>query len=330
MTTKIAVVVPTYARAEELPECLRGLSRQHRAPDDVLVVIRVGDEATKSVVDAWKHALPVRAVPVAAPGLVQALNAGLEATDADIVAFTDDDAVPRMGWLARIESVLREPGVAAVGGRDVIWQAGSVFDGRTQVFAARLRHGDRRERVVGRVQRFGRITGNHHAGRGPARDVDILKGVNMAYRRRLVVDYGFDLRVRGTGSQVHNEPSVCLPLRAAGWRIIYDPEVTVDHYPASRPNADDREMRDATRVYDSAFNETLSLWPYLGRRWRPAYLAWTIAVGTIRTPGLVQLPRHARRGDRRPWHMLLAAMRARRDAVLLLRRSPPRPTPPSP
>jgi len=306
-----------------------GLTHQSRSPDEVLIVVRVGDQATNAIVDQWKNLLHVRVVPVVEPGLIQALNAGLATTDADVVAFTDDDAVARAEWLARIEAAFQDPGVAAVGGRDVIWNASGVDDGAAEALAARLKLSGSRSSVVGRVQRFGRITGNHHAGVGPARNTDILKGVNMAYRRRLVAEVGFDCRLRGTGSQVHNEPSVCLPLRAAGWKIVYDPAVTVDHYPAPRPDEDDRELRDTARVYDSTFNQTLSLWPYLARRWRPVHLVWAITVGTIWSPGLAQIPRHVRRGNLRPWRIMLAAMRARRDAVSLLHNSPPRLAPPT-
>lgn len=330
MTTTVAVVVPSYGRADELPSCLVGLSRQSRMPDDVLIVVRTGDQATSAVVDGFKHVLPIRAVAVDEPGLIRALNAGLAASGADIVAFTDDDAVPRKEWLARIEIAFQDTEVAAVGGRDVNWDAEGVVQDGPEVLAAKLKLVGRRAPVVGRVQRFGRITGNHHAGLGPARDTDILKGVNMAYRRRLLTAMGFDCRLRGTGSQVHNEPSVCLPLRAAGWRIVYDPAVTVDHRPAPRPHEDDRELRDPRRVYDRTFNEALSLWPYIDRQWRPLHIAWAIAIGTIWSPGLAQIPRHLRRGNRRPWRIVLAAARARRDAVLLLRSSPKRPKPPSP
>jgi glycosyltransferase involved in cell wall biosynthesis len=318
----IAAVVPTHGRAQILPRCLEGLARQRRPPDEVILVIREGDRLTAEVAETWSRKLPLRVVMVGEPGLVPALNAGLAAAEADLVAFTDDDAVPRDAWLSGIEATFGDPAVAGAGGRDVVWRDGRMISEREDL-AARLTPVGSRDPVVGRVQRFGRITGNHHLGSGPPRDVDVLKGANMAYRRALAAPLGFDLRLRGSGLE-HSEPSLCLPLRAAGWRIVYDPAIVVDHFLAPRARGDDRELLDPARVYDATFNEALSLWPFLKRRWYAPHVAWAVLVGTIGSPGVMQLPRHARRGSRRPWRLMTAALKARYDALGVSRTGEPR------
>jgi hypothetical protein len=45
------------------------------------------------------------------------------------------------------------------------------------------------------------LIGNHHLGVGEPREVDVLKGVNMSYRRTAIADIHFDERMRGTGAQ---------------------------------------------------------------------------------------------------------------------------------
>lgn len=322
--TTIAVVVPTYARPQLLPRCLDALARQRRPPDDVILVVRADDEATAAVADRLTTALPVRLVEVGEAGLVRALNAGLAAAAADIVAFTDDDAAPHDDWLLRIETAFDAADVAAVGGRDIVWEGGRVVGGVTDAAAGRSMTGGTRDLVVGRVQRFGRITANHHLGSGPPRDVDILKGADMAYRRELAAPLGFDPRLRGSGSQVHNEASLCLPLRAAGWRIVYDPAIAVDHHPAPRSGDDVRELLEPGRVYDATFNEALSLWPFLARRWYVPHIIWAVFAGTIWSPGLAQVPRHLLRGNRGSWRLVIAALQARRDALRASRAGPPR------
>src|SRR5205085_7988956 len=54
-------------------------------------------------------------------GQVAACNAGLETAVGDIIAITDDDAVPQPDWLSGIErQFLSDSGVGGVGGPDRI------------------------------------------------------------------------------------------------------------------------------------------------------------------------------------------------------------------
>jgi glycosyltransferase involved in cell wall biosynthesis len=278
----ISVVVTTYKRPDRLAAGLAGLRAQRRPPDEVIVVIHESDEISEAALD--DVARPVR---VQVPGLVAALNRGLESARGDIVAFVDDDAVAEPDWLERIEAhFASSAAVAGVGGRDIITEHGRVR-GREDEGLSRHLGG---EPVVGRLQWFGRHVGNHHIGVGGARDVDILKGVNMSYRRREVA-HGFDRRLRGRGVEVHSELSICLPLRARGLRLVYDPDVVVRHYPTPRGFGDEREELRREVVHDETHNETLQILDHFGRVRRMVFLAWGVAVGTASAPGAAQLLR---------------------------------------
>lgn len=128
--------------------------------------------------------------------------------------------------------------------------------------------------------------------------MDVLKGVNCAYRGALLRTVGFDARLRGQGAQVHWELSLGLALRKAGWRLIYDPEIVVDHYPAPRFDADQREGFSYEARFDEAHNETLALLDYLPFWSRWFFCAWAVIVGTRATPGLVQWLRFLIRGNK--------------------------------
>src|SRR4051794_39943516 len=187
----ISVVVTSYGRPDALRACLTGLASQERKADEVVVVTRPTDPATADVVASQLAAVPgLRAATVEEPGLVAALNAGLAAARGDVVAITDDDAVPRPDWLRRIGSAFHDVRVAAVGGRDWVRYGERLETGREQALAARLLPGRRDDPTVGKLQAIGRLTGNHHAGVGPPRHVDVLKGVNMSYRRSLIYPPG--------------------------------------------------------------------------------------------------------------------------------------------
>jgi glycosyltransferase involved in cell wall biosynthesis len=272
---RVAVVVPTFRRPDDLRRCLGGLSAQTRPADEVLVVTREEDAETRQALSSQDMPLDVRRVDVLEAGVVAALTAGLDAVRADVVAITDDDAVPAPDWLARIERHFRsDAAVAAAGGRDRVHEAGRVLNG--------ARH------EVGRVRWYGRVIGNHHLGVGGPRAVELLKGVNMSFRVTALGALRPDTRLLGRGAQVHFELGLCLALARRGWKIVYDPAVTVDHYPACRFDDDQRGAPSFGALCDAAHNEL-----YLLMRWLPAWrkpfaLGYAFLVGGSReSPGIL-------------------------------------------
>jgi hypothetical protein len=178
------------------------------------------------------------------------------------------------------------------------------------------------------------VIGNHHLGAGPARDVDVLKGVNCSYRAPLLRAVGFDGRLRGAGAQVYWELGVCLPLRRAGWRLVYDPAVAVDHDVAPRLNADQlhRGVFAAPPLVDAVHNETVALLE--GRRGaaRACFVLWALLVGTGEEPGPVQCVRRLLRGDAlalRRWRATVAGRFAGASTVRRAPRTLVVPQPPS-
>jgi cellulose synthase/poly-beta-1,6-N-acetylglucosamine synthase-like glycosyltransferase len=233
--------------------------------------VRDADAESRALLQGCEFASStLRVVTVSVPGMVAALNAGLEAARANIIAITDD-VVPRPDWLARINTYFRaDPKVGGVGGRDWIHHDGKVEGGA--------------RKVVGRVQWFGRVVGNHHLGVGKPREVCVLKGANMSYRRAAIQGVRFDERLRGTGAQVHNDLAFSLAVRRAGWKLIYDPSVAVDDYLAPRFGEDQRDRYDWT---SAAYNETLSLLEHLTPMRRLVFIIWAVLVRTRSSPGLV-------------------------------------------
>jgi glycosyltransferase involved in cell wall biosynthesis len=295
----IAVVIPTFRRIKPLRRALMAIARQTRRPDAVLVVARPGDTATEEVALSVRDDLPTSIVDVCRPGLVAALNAGLDAAVSEVVAFTDDDAEPHADWLLRIEDVLRsDPRIAAVGGRDWVYYDGRLVEGS--------------QPVVGHLSWYGRVTGNHHWGSGDLRDVYVLKGVNMAFRRQPLSEVRFDGRLLGVGVEYHSELGACLKLRARGWRIVYDPSIGVDHRPAPRVEGR-RELDDERLIRCAAHNETLAILEYVPRWRRVAHLIWALSIGDAATPGPVQLVRAALVRRRLNWRATRGALRGRLD-----------------
>jgi glycosyltransferase involved in cell wall biosynthesis len=269
----VAVLIPTFRRPEELARCLAALAAQRRRPDRVLVVARAEDEPTRRVAAAGHDGLTVDRVLVEAPGQVAALNAGLDAIREDVVAITDDDSVPRPDWLARVAAhFTADLTLGGLGGRDWVHHGEQVVDGEIP--------------TVGRLLWYGRFVGSHHLGAGAPREVDLLKGVNMSYRREAIAGLRFDSRLLGRGAQHHNDWAMALAVKRRGWRVLYDPLVAVDHIEAER-QADDPRFAEEPRVAaEHAHNQTYVAVHYLPRRRALVHVLYVYLVGTTVAPGL--------------------------------------------
>lgn len=270
---RVAVLVPSYRRPKDLARCLEAIRLQTKPADQVILVIRTEDTDSLAVARLWQSCLPIDVVEVDAPGHVHAQNAGLARCNTEIVAITDDDAAPRPDWLARIDAHFTEnPKAGGVGGRD--WVQGD--DQVTPI----------EKKTVGRVSWFGRIVGNHHLGIGPARDVDILKGANCSYRLAAIRPIGFDTRMRGAGSETYNDMAISLAVQRAGWRLLYDPAVAVDHFPAPRADGSRGQPMTPSRAFDDAYNHYLAISSISDNWRRTCARIWSAIIGTRTLPGL--------------------------------------------
>lgn len=307
----VSVIVPTWKRTADLTRCLRALAAQTRRVDEVIVVTREDDEASREAARAvampegTQYVLP----RLRAPGVVAALHEGILQARGSVIVLTDDDAEARPDWIARLVATLRsDREIGGVGGRD--WQPHERGEAAT----------------VGVVQWFGRVVGAHHLGAGPARDVDVLKGVNCAFRAPLVRAVGMDDALRGDGAQVHWELALCLPLRRAGWRLVYDPAIAVEHHVAQRDGADQvhRGRFAAAPFGDAVHNEARALSQHFGWVRHALFTVWAESVGTVAAPGLLSALRLRAQGHAWAWEAWAVA-RAARATVRAARRTTPPP-----
>jgi glycosyltransferase involved in cell wall biosynthesis len=272
----ITVVIPTYRRPEDLERCLEALKKQTIIADEVLIVVRSIDDKTWSFLENFdQESLPIRVVQVSMPGQIVALNAGLDEAKGEIIAITDDDAVPHTDWLERIKThYLTDKALGGVGGRDFLYINNQLVQGT--------------KKTVGKLQWFGRAIGNHHLGIGETREVDMLKGANMSFHKNAIAGLRFDQRLRGTGAQVHNDLMFCLMVKKRGWKIIYDPKIEIDHYQGQRFDEDKRQQFNSLALSNMVHNETLALLEYLSPLRSFAFLIWAVLIGTSGSPGLLQ------------------------------------------
>jgi len=242
---------------------LTALARQTVPAFEIIVVHPDADDESSAVVAQHPGVL---GLTIGEHSLVRGMMAGAAATIGDIICFTDDDAEPLPDWISRISAAFSSPSIGGVGGRDL--QAGV-----PPVAGA----------IVGTLGSWGKLRGNHHVGIGAARDVDVLKGVNMAYRRTALA---LPRDLRGAGAEAHNEVAIGQWARAHDWRLVYDPSIAVRHAVAPRASGAARTPVEFHAAGDAAFNLTyaiLSLHPDLRLR-RGLY---GLLIGDRGCPGLV-------------------------------------------
>lgn len=206
----VTVVVSTRNRGAMIEPALRSLMALDHPAFEVVVVDQSTNTSTRDcVLELAGSGDRIRYLPSTHVGLSCGRNAGLAASSAGVVAFTDDDCVADPGWLKAIEHELRDPDVAGVFGRVL-----PNVEGRRS--GIDLAFKDSTVRV-------------EYSGKGIPWYIG--HGANMAFRRAdLVAVGGFD-EVLGAGGKLpsHEDGDISYRLLRAGRKLVFAPDSIVYH-----------------------------------------------------------------------------------------------------
>lgn len=116
------VIICTYNRSQNLPQCVARLESQERVAGlewDVLIVDNNSSDDTRDAVERMAAKSPIRIRYAFEPqqGLNHARNHGVRASDGKYFCFVDDDILVRPDWLAALYGALDTNDADAVGGR---------------------------------------------------------------------------------------------------------------------------------------------------------------------------------------------------------------------
>jgi len=219
---KTTVVICTYAdaRLPHLRAAIDGVRAQEPPVDELVLVV----DHNPALAATLRSSVPDAVVVENAEqrGLSGARNTGLAVAAGDVVAFLDDDAVPRPGWLGALVAPLEaDPGIAGVGGAaSPAWEAGA----RPSWFPEEL------DWVVG-------CSFRGQAGQGGG-DVRNPIGCSMAFRASTFAEVGGFVHSLGRVGTVPlgcEETELGLRVNRAGGRIVLADTSVVDHFvPRSR------------------------------------------------------------------------------------------------
>ncbi|MFA6236641.1 MAG: glycosyltransferase family A protein [Bacteriovorax sp.] len=270
----ISVLIPTYKRPLKLEKCLECISKQVREPDEVIVVVRPEDLASIEVINLFKVKMAcLKIVFSHEAGVICAENAGLKVISNDLVAFIDDDGYAPEDWLLKIENFFSEhPEASAVGGSDIILSEPWTYH-------------DYPVEKVGLISWYGRIDGNHHRkSLGGMRRVQVLKGVNMIFKRRAFSLLDENLAGRdgklGNGSQW--ELDLCLSVLNKNNSIYFMPDLVVQH------DSDHRSHDVAIATKNNTHNLSYVMLKNLPVAKKISFLIYAIFIGNSQLPGVLK------------------------------------------
>ncbi|MDM0113963.1 glycosyltransferase [Variovorax sp. J22R133] len=102
MNLKIAIAIATAGRRELLADTVRFLARQSRPADELLICPARPEDLEPACLEGFPSPTRIVSGPI---GLPAQRNALIDATDADVIVFFDDDFLPADDYLKEIENL---------------------------------------------------------------------------------------------------------------------------------------------------------------------------------------------------------------------------------
>jgi glycosyltransferase involved in cell wall biosynthesis len=211
----LSVVVCTYERAEILRECLAALGAEPLTGRDVelIVVDNNSRDDTWAVAEQALAGLQVaRVVHEPQQGLSHARNRGYGEARAPWVAYVDDDALVKPGWVERALRTIATERFDAFGGVYLPWYKYGRPHWFKDAYASNAGIGIDQVQLLGPDQYF--------------------SGGNCAFRRAALEDLGgfpTEIGMKGRTRSYGEETLVQIRMRRAGCALGFDPGLVVQH-----------------------------------------------------------------------------------------------------
>jgi glycosyltransferase involved in cell wall biosynthesis len=220
----VSIVIATRNRSALLGQTLDVLAGQRWPVDrlEVIVADNGSSDDTRAVVERAARrdgGAAVRYLLVAQPGKSHAVNAALQLTQGELVAFTDDDVQPDPDWIAALVRAVEETDADFVAGRiQPMWEIDPPRWMSPQLYGVLAIP----DNGVARLP----ISAN-----GPANVMPI--GANMAVRASVIARIGglrTDLGKLDGSLRTGEDHEFFLRLLHAGCSGVYEPTAVVHHF----------------------------------------------------------------------------------------------------
>lgn len=275
---RMSLIVATRNRASRLAPFFSAIERlQYDKPWELIVADNGSTDDTAEQVQAFaaRTTFPVRYVFQDEPGNSNARNAGISASNGELLAFTDDDCYVAPDLLSGMDCVFADPTVGFASGRILMYDP----DGPpiALIDAPRPRTLPPRSFV-------------------PA---GVVGGGNMVFRREAVLAVGGFDPLFGSGSTFAGEEcDLAARISLDGWAGRYCPDLVVEHHHQYKTTERVSRFYDKgrgayhTKLLLKEHSPRLFLKGWLGLRWRmltrPSTVWWEL-VGAAKYLGITVL-----------------------------------------
>ncbi len=225
---KVTIGIITHNRADIISKCLDGIKNQTTKPENIIVVDTSDNDSTRNVIKKFR--LPIKYFHlkkrIRQPA---ARNLILNNTKTEILAFLDDDTVPKMEWL---ENIIRGYGfdhnIVAVAGPSV----NSDINLRPIVA---YKYTNEKQNFV---NSFGDVRFNCAWVPTRPTECSVMIGANMSFLTKELKSVGgfYDFYREGYGFREENFPQ--MKLIRKGKKFMYMPKAFVWHIKTREGGAD--------------------------------------------------------------------------------------------
>ena len=215
MSLSVGVIVCAYTldRRDDIVAAIDSLGGQDPQPDQVVLVVDYNEQLRDWARERWPDLTVVD--NRGQKGLSGARNTGIEVLGTEVVAFLDDDAAARPGWVRLLSAAYEDPRVAAIGGSaEPIWPLAQPTILPPELFW---------------------IVGCSYRGQ-PEQTADVrnVMGCSMSFRMSTLREVGGFITGIGRVDTLPlgcEETELCIRIRQhdLGARVVYEPGAIVDH-----------------------------------------------------------------------------------------------------
>jgi glycosyltransferase involved in cell wall biosynthesis len=278
----VAVVIPTIGRIDELDRCLHSIASLRHEPLEIIVVDNRPSARTRDLISSWSARDPrIRYVSEPRGGASVARNRGVAETEADFVAFIDDDVIVDSGWLRWLIAPFADPQVTVATGLVLPLKLETVAQKRFEQYAGFGKGYDHRSYDLRSNRADERLLYPYWGGL-------FGSGNNIAFRRaELVAAGGFDASLGpGTATQSGEDIDLMSQAILRGGRLVYEPRSLVWH----EHRREDAALRRQLFSYGVGFTATLTKALTHDRRFpravvRSIPVAWRLRRRAVRRSG---------------------------------------------
>jgi GT2 family glycosyltransferase/glycosyltransferase involved in cell wall biosynthesis/Tfp pilus assembly protein PilF len=215
-----SIVIPVFNKLGLTRNCLSALQKNTpQGAYEIIVVDNASTDGTIAFLEGEEKAGRARVLLNRENGgFAMACNQGAQAARGQYILFLNNDTEVHPGWLDALTAAVRRPQTGIVGakllyGNGLIQHAGICFIGGVPDHPHRHSPADAPE-----VNQF--------------RELDMVTGACLMIRRQLFLQLaGFDESYRNGVEDI----DLCLRVRAAGWKIVYEPKAVVSHLEGQTP-----------------------------------------------------------------------------------------------